>query len=104
MKTSVLHSAVMPVKSLQPTTIQTTLYDLISVVRAEIEPASDNLVIATVLHLLNAYRPRFVRSARHFKPVYTCQSAPLILRKRVHHRTPTGRGSGISLDAGRRSA
>jgi hypothetical protein len=40
----------------QAAKIQTTLYDLIATLNAELSPDEDNVVIATVVHLLNAHR------------------------------------------------
>jgi hypothetical protein len=81
MKTSTSHSAVAQAKSQEPTTIQTTLYDLIAAVRAEVGADDDDLVITTVVHLLNSHRPRFIGPARHLKPGYKRGTASLILRK-----------------------
>ncbi len=36
--------------------IQTTLYDLIATLNAELSPDEDNVVTATVVHLLNTHR------------------------------------------------
>jgi len=40
----------------QVTKIQTTLYDLIATLNAELSPDEDNIVTATVVHLLNTHR------------------------------------------------
>jgi hypothetical protein len=40
----------------QVTKIQTTLYDLIATLNAELSPDEDNVVTATVVHLLNTHR------------------------------------------------
>ena len=40
----------------QVTKIQTTLYDLVATLNAEFSPDEDNVVIATVVHLLNTHR------------------------------------------------
>lgn len=40
----------------QAAKIQTTLYDLIASLNAELGPDEDNIVIATVMHLLNTHR------------------------------------------------
>ena len=40
----------------QAAKIQTTLYDLVATLNAELSPDEDNIVIATVVHLLNAHR------------------------------------------------
>jgi hypothetical protein len=40
----------------QAVKIQTTLYDLIATLNAELNPDEDNVVIETVMHLLNTHR------------------------------------------------
>ena len=40
----------------QAAKIQTTLYDLVATLNAELSPDEDNIVIATVVHLLNTHR------------------------------------------------
>jgi len=40
----------------QAAKIQTTLYDLIATLNAELNPDEDNVVIETVMHLLNTHR------------------------------------------------
>lgn len=40
----------------QVTKFQTTLYDLVAVLNAELSPDEDSLVTATVVHLLNTHR------------------------------------------------
>jgi hypothetical protein len=47
-----------------PATIQTTLYDLIAAIDAEVEPGEEELVTAAVIHLLNSGRARFARDRR----------------------------------------
>jgi hypothetical protein len=39
----------------QVTKIQTTLYDLVATINAELSPDEDNVVTATVVHLLNTH-------------------------------------------------
>jgi hypothetical protein len=46
-------------------TIKTTLYDLIAAINSEVDPADDHLVVATVMHLLNTGRVRFLPEAAH---------------------------------------
>jgi hypothetical protein len=48
----------------QRTTVQTTLYDLVAAVAAETDPAEEEVTVATVMHLLNAYRARFTGHLR----------------------------------------
>jgi hypothetical protein len=40
----------------QAAKIQTTLYDLVATLNVELSPDADNIVIATVVHLLNTHR------------------------------------------------
>ena len=40
----------------QAAKIQTTLYDLVATLNAELNPDEDNVAIATVVHLLNTHR------------------------------------------------
>jgi hypothetical protein len=40
----------------QAAKIQTTLYDLVATLNVELSPDEDNVVIATVAHLLNTHR------------------------------------------------
>jgi len=49
-----------------PTTkrITTTLYDLVEAISAEVTPDDDRLVAATVMHLINSSRARFVGSRK----------------------------------------
>jgi hypothetical protein len=46
------------------TTLETTLYDLIVVIREEIGPDEEHLVIPIVVHLLNSGRVKFVDGSR----------------------------------------
>jgi hypothetical protein len=43
-----------------PTTIRTTLYDLIEVISAEVEPEEESLVVATVTYMLESGRITFL--------------------------------------------
>jgi len=43
-------------KSPSPTTIHTTLYNLIAALSAEVEPDEEDVLTATVVHLLNTHR------------------------------------------------
>jgi hypothetical protein len=40
----------------QAAKIQTTLYDLVAILNAELSPDEDNIVIATVVHLLHTHQ------------------------------------------------
>ena len=55
--------------SAEPTTVETTLYDLIDAISAEVEPGEDDLIIATVVHLLNSGRVKFTGDWRNAKVV-----------------------------------
>ena len=46
------------------TTVQTTLYDLIAAISSEVGPEDDDLVTATVAHLLNSGRVKFTDDPR----------------------------------------
>jgi hypothetical protein len=52
-----------------PTVIQTTLYDLIAAISDEVDPAEDDLVTATLVHLINSGRVRFTGDSRNIKVV-----------------------------------
>src|SRR5919201_3915077 len=43
-------------KSLYPTTIHTSLYNLIAALSAEVGPDEEDVLTATVVHLLNTHR------------------------------------------------
>ena len=53
----------------EPTTIETTLYELVEAISTEVEPGEDDLIIATVVHLLNSGRVKFTGDWRHAKVV-----------------------------------
>ena len=44
----------------QSTIIQTTLYDLIEAIAAEVRPGEEALVTATAKHLLRSHKARFI--------------------------------------------
>ena len=44
----------------QPKTIQTTLYDLIEAISAEVKPDEEDLVVATIVHLLASGKIKFL--------------------------------------------
>jgi len=58
------YPAAPPVASSDPTSITTTLYDLVEALNAEVNPEDDALVTAAVVHLINANRARFVGSRK----------------------------------------
>ena len=53
----------------QVTKIQTTLYDLVATLNAEFSPDEDNVVIATVVHLLNTHRVTCTGALRGYRLV-----------------------------------
>jgi hypothetical protein len=53
----------------ESTTIETTLYDLIEAISDEVEPGEDDLIIATVVHLLNSGRVKFTGDWRNARVV-----------------------------------
>jgi hypothetical protein len=50
-------------------TIETTLYDLIAAISAEVGPHDDDLVTATVVHLVNSGRVKFTDDPRNLEIV-----------------------------------
>ena len=50
----------------EPAMIRTTLYDLIDAIRTELSADEDELVVATVLHLIKSGRLRFLRQQEHY--------------------------------------
>jgi hypothetical protein len=56
--------AATPVTSSDPSSITTTLYDLVAALNAEVSPEDDALVTAAVVHIINANRARFVGSRK----------------------------------------
>ena len=69
MQSSTHPASPMPHTATAPTTIQTTLYDLLTALNAEAEPGEEELVTAAAVHLLNAGRARFVGDRRVMKVV-----------------------------------
>jgi len=56
--------ATIPETSATPVSITTTLYDLVEAVNTEVDLVEDRLVAATVMHLINSSRARFVGSRK----------------------------------------
>ena len=52
------------------TPIITTLYDLIAVLNAQVEPWEDDVVTATVVHLCNVGRLRFLGVPGDYRVIY----------------------------------
>ena len=46
--------------------VKTTLYDLIDAIRTEVAPDEDELVVATVLYLMQSGRMRFLREQEQY--------------------------------------
>lgn len=55
----------------QRTTVETTLYDLITAIREEISPDEEHLVTPIVVHLLNSGCVKFVDGIRHHRIICT---------------------------------
>jgi len=56
--------ATVPATPCIPKRITTTLYDLVEAISTEVNPDDDRLVAATVMHLINSSRARFVGSRK----------------------------------------
>ena len=61
----------------QVTKIQTTLYDLVATLNAEFSPDEDNVVIATVVHLLNTHRVTCTGALRGYRLVCNDRARPV---------------------------
>jgi hypothetical protein len=77
-----------PAASSDPTSIMTTLYELVGALNAEVDPEDDALVTAAVVHLMNAHRARFVGSRTRLAIVD------------AYNETTGGCGSGDCLELG----
>jgi hypothetical protein len=60
---------VTPSAKAAPTTIETSLYDLIAAISDEVEPGEEDLVTAMAVHLLHSGRARFANDQRVIKVV-----------------------------------
>jgi hypothetical protein len=49
------------------TTVETTLYDLVSVLRDELEEEEEELILPILVHLLNSGRVKFIDGQRKYK-------------------------------------
>ena len=56
-------------RSPHPTTIQTTLYDLIAALSAEVPFDNDGILTATVVHFLNTHRVTYTGSLAGYRLV-----------------------------------
>ena len=56
--------------------IQTTLYDLIATLNAEISPDEDNVVTTTVVHLLNTHRVTCTGALQGYRLVCNDRARP----------------------------
>jgi hypothetical protein len=52
-----------------PNTIETTLYDLIAAISDEVAPDNDEMVTATLVHLLNSGAVKFSRDPRNIEVI-----------------------------------
>ena len=53
-----------------PTTIETSLYDLIAAIHEVVGPKDDDVVNAVVVHLLNSGRVKFANDPRNIEVVF----------------------------------
>jgi hypothetical protein len=53
----------------QVTKIQTSLYDLVAILNAERSPDEDNIVTATIIHLLSTHRVTYTGALRGYRLV-----------------------------------
>jgi hypothetical protein len=60
----------------QVTKIQTTLYDLVATLTAELNPDEDNVVTATVVHLLNTHRVTCTGALQGYRLVCNDRARP----------------------------
>src|SRR5262245_66604981 len=67
-------------KSPYPTTIHTTLYNLIAALSAEIAPDEEDVLTATVVHLLNTHRVTCTGDLQGYRLV--CDEAKCAARSR----------------------
>ena len=81
MKTSVQAVPVREVALSEPTPTQTTLYDLIAAIDAEVGPHEEDVMMATVVHFLNAYRITCTGNLKGFRLV--CDTTALRRRARA---------------------
>ena len=58
------YPATTPAASTEPTSLTTTLYDLVAALNTEVDAEDDALVTAALVHLINANRARFVGSRK----------------------------------------
>ena len=56
-------------RSPRPTAIQTTLYDLIVALSAEVPPDEDDLLTATVVHFMNTHRVTYTGALAGYRLV-----------------------------------
>jgi hypothetical protein len=60
----------------QAAKIQTTLYDLVATLNVELSPDEDNVVIATVVHLLNTHRVTCTGAMQGYRLVCNDRARP----------------------------
>lgn len=61
----------------QVTKIQTTLYDLVAVLNAELSPDEDNIVTATIVHLLNTHQVTCTGALQGYRLVCNDRARPV---------------------------
>jgi hypothetical protein len=71
----------------QVTKIQTTLYDLVAVLNAERSPDEDNIVTATIVHLLNTHQVTCTGAMQGYR---------LVCNNRVRPVQPSPKGYSCS--------
>jgi len=59
-----------------PTALQTTLYDLMAALRAEVGPDEDDVVTATVVHLLQTHRVTDTGNQARYRLVWEGTGCP----------------------------
>ena len=64
---------------LQAAKIQTTLYDLVATLNAELSPDEDNVVTETVVHLLNTHRVTCTGALQGYRLVCNDRTHPVQL-------------------------
>ena len=61
----------------QVTKIQTTLYDLVAILNAELSPDEDSIVTATIVQLLNTHRVTCTGALQGYRLVYNDRGRPV---------------------------
>lgn len=61
----------------QVTKFQTTLYDLVAILNAELSPDEDNIVTATIVHLLNTHQVTWTGALQGYRLVCNDRAYPV---------------------------